>query len=143
VAGQRTLVGQVQMRCIRKHRYMGGMSVSELFERVVMEQVAARLRELGFSFTLEIEPAAYRFSRKRNSETEHITFVESKHHPQSLRVDFATDSNPLGVQGWRLVPGVNRWWHYEDETSLRKVVDELVNVALEKGLAWFETQAKG
>jgi hypothetical protein len=110
-----------------------------MIESVIQTSVVPQLALYGFRYEGKPDVASWQFARQADNLTQYVTFLESLHRNKSLRVEFSTSEDTLGVEASMLLKGreTQSWWTFTDEGSLVSVVQELIELTLSEGLRWF------
>lgn len=97
----------------------------------------------SYGFSLEkTGGSSWRFGRSQNGVDQFIEFEKSDWEKNALRVHFYTSSDLSGkfdshfqTENWR------GWTYYTDSDSLRQVLEQFVEISVQYGMPWLESNS--
>jgi hypothetical protein len=108
-----------------------------------LDKVATpRLSVFGFSYIGKRGHLEWNYCKEVGEINQIITFQQSNLSPFNIRINFNTSINStLGVSGDSFVQNKAGWWIFTDQISLEKMINELVDIAINYGFKWLETMS--
>lgn len=108
-------------------------------KQILLNIAEPKLNQYNFYFDRDNSGSdVWEFVREAGEIKHYITFDKSNFTPNAIRVSLHTSTYFSGVQGYVLAGKGDIWWQYKDKETLEHVINELVNLVIEKGLPWFD-----
>jgi hypothetical protein len=109
------------------------------FKSLLEKKVSPKLAECGFSYEGKSHPLGWTYVRELGNVKQFVTFSKSPLDSHDIRFELSTSLRPQDIIYSDSFLGKNRfenggYWHFNDESSLDAILNEMLAILIEKGL---------
>ncbi|WP_217559878.1 hypothetical protein [Paenibacillus sp. GbtcB18] len=114
-------------------------------KKALDKYVGPKLAVYGFDYAGRRDNLSWMYTREINKVTQYIVFFKSRYVPNGLRLELYTSLKITDVTyGHQLMEDnliLGDFWSFQDDDSLKEVLEEFVSLTIEKGIHLLELKS--